>query len=187
MDLEAYAQIDELEVIAKKNGIEIPRLRGYRLMKDENPVSKEEIEEMKRKSEIDVAKKLCESHPFWSAHPKYRIADNWTDWLKSYFLVKEMDGIWPEYTRIRWDRIHGWKRKVLKFEIKKQKRKIQQQFDTWNKYTGKENILYIHSRMGGNNWKYYDGKVELQNQPWFLDRVDDYWDNTYCDFYAKIK
>jgi hypothetical protein len=41
--------------------------------------------------------------------------------------------------------------------------------------------------MGGNNWEYYDGKKELMSQHWFLDRVDDWWDGTYCDFYAKIK
>ena len=35
MDLGAYAQIDDLSEIARRNGIEVPRLRGYRLMKDE--------------------------------------------------------------------------------------------------------------------------------------------------------
>ena len=34
MDLGAYAQIGRLEKIAANNGIYIPRLRGYRLMKD---------------------------------------------------------------------------------------------------------------------------------------------------------
>ena len=38
MDLGAYVQIEELEKIAKKNGIEVPRLRGYRLMSEEQPV-----------------------------------------------------------------------------------------------------------------------------------------------------
>lgn len=32
MDLFAYTQIEDLEEIAKENGIECPRLRGYRLM-----------------------------------------------------------------------------------------------------------------------------------------------------------
>lgn len=30
MDLEAYINIEDLEQIAKENGIDIPRLRGYR-------------------------------------------------------------------------------------------------------------------------------------------------------------
>ena len=38
MDLGAYAQIDDLGAIAKANKIEVPRLRGYRLMKDEEPI-----------------------------------------------------------------------------------------------------------------------------------------------------
>ena len=41
MDLGAYIQIDELDKVAKVNGISIPRLRGYRLMKDEKPMGRE--------------------------------------------------------------------------------------------------------------------------------------------------
>ena len=37
MDLYAYAQIDELEEIMKANDIEVPRLRGVRLMSQEKP------------------------------------------------------------------------------------------------------------------------------------------------------
>ena len=192
MDLGAYAQIDVLEQIAKDNGIDIPRLRGYRLMKDEQPISKEEIADMMQRCEIDIAKDLCCSDPFWDPNSCCSEWSGWTELLKDYYLIKSEEpneyGRYP-YVGIHWDRIHGWKRRILKFEIKKQKRRIQQQYDIWNKYAGKEDVLYIHSRMGGNNWKYWnlDEKVELMNQPWFLDRVDDNWDSTYCDFYARIK
>ena len=37
MDLYAYTQIDELEEIMKANDIEVPRLRGLRLMSKETP------------------------------------------------------------------------------------------------------------------------------------------------------
>ena len=37
MDLFAYLQIEDLEKYLKDNNIEIPRLRGLRLMKDEEP------------------------------------------------------------------------------------------------------------------------------------------------------
>ena len=56
----------------------------------------------------------------------------------------------------------------------------------WNKYVGRENVLYIHSRIGGTNWDYYNGN-ELTKQPWFLEKVDNYFDSTYCDIYALIK
>lgn len=70
--------------------------------------------------------------------------------------------------------------------MKKNSKKIQQQYDMWNKYAGKENVLCIHARMGGKNWEYYHGKANLLSQPWFLDRVDNAFDSSYCDFYAKI-
>lgn len=184
MDLGAYAQIDVLEEIAKVNNIDIPRIRGYRLMKDEEPVSQEDIKQMIRDSEVSVAKSLCVAIPFWSIKPECWEYSSYTDYIKDFFLTKNKEG---NYIDIRWDRIHGWKRKVLKFEIKKQKREIQKQYDVWNKYAGQGDVLYIHSRMGGNNWKSFEGKVELTHQPWFLDRVDDAFDSTYCDFYARIK
>lgn len=190
MDLLAYSQIDDLSQIAKDNGIDIPRLRGYRLMKDEVAITKEDIAAMKKRHAVEVARGLCTSKPFWSPNPYCHEYSIDTDYIKDYFLIKDKnDHSNYKYIGIRWDRIHGKKRKILKFEIKKANRKIDAQFDMWNKYAGKENVLYIHSRMGGNNWKWYDinKKKQLLNQPWFLDRVDDYWDSTYCDFYALIK
>lgn len=188
MDLGAYQQIENLDQIAKKNEIEIPRVRGYRLMKDEEPIPTEEIEKWKKKCEVSVVEDMCTAIPFWSTHPICYESSEYTDYLKNIFLIKNSnDEGYERYIDIRWDRIHGWKRKALKFEIKKQKRRIQKQYDLWNKYAGQEGVLYIHSRMGGNNWKYFDDKAELISQPWFLDRVDDCFDSTYCDFYAKIK
>lgn len=187
MDLTTYMQIDDLEKIAKDNNIKVPRLRGYRLMKDEEPVTKEQINKLMQYCEIDVCARLCRANPFWNINSGCSEYSSWTDSILKYYLVTHIDeNGHEEYIDIRWDRIHGWKRKVLKFEIKKQKRRIQKQFDMWNKYVGKENILYIHSRIGGRNWNYYGGN-ELAKSPWFLDKVDDHYDNTYCDIYASIK
>lgn len=185
MDLYAYTQIDSLEKIAKENGIYIPRLRGYRLMKDEEFVSKEEIEKMKKDQAIATVRFLCETRPVWNPSSVASTFDSKTDELYNYYLIKDKED--GNYIDIRWDRIHGKKRKILKYEIKESNRMIEEQFNIWNKYVGREDVLYIHSRMGGNNWKYYEDKESIINQPWFLDRVDDYWDCTYCDFYAKIK
>lgn len=183
MDLGAYANIDNLKEIAEKNGIDIPRLRGYRLMKDEKIISKEEIEQIKRAAAIAIAEDFCETISSWHLNSECgEWDDGYTD-VKNYYLIENR---FHTYSGIRWDRIHGKKRKMLKFEIKKKNRKIQQQYDMWNKYAGKENVLYIHSRMGGDNWTRYNKKTELMQQSWFLDRVDDYFDSTYCDFYARI-
>ncbi len=110
MDLCAYMQIDDIDEIARKNNIEVPRLRGYRLMKDEKPIN---------------------------------ISD----------------------------------RVVNKRQTK--------QLELWNKYAGREDILYIHARIGGNNWSRYHDQVDTK--PWFLEKVDDSFDSTYCDIYARIE
>lgn len=179
MDLYACSKIGELDSLAKANGIDIPRLRGYRLMKDELTIGDKELKSLIKEETTTVVKDLCEAEPFWSSNPKYYTSNTWTDRLKKYYVNGETN-------EIRWDRIHGWKRKVLKFELKKNKRRILKQFEMFNRYAGVENVLYIHSRMGGYNWKYYDEKTELMKQPWFLGRVDDYFDSTYCDFYALL-
>ena len=44
MDLGAYANIDRLEETIKKNNIVIPRMRGLRLMSEEELVTAEDME-----------------------------------------------------------------------------------------------------------------------------------------------
>lgn len=63
MDLGAYVRIEDVSSIAKANGIEVPRLRGYRLMKDEEPVN---ISEFVNKKDIAIScvEDLCTSRPF---------------------------------------------------------------------------------------------------------------------------
>lgn len=191
MDLGAYQNIEALDRLAKDNGIDIPRCRGYRLMKDEVVITQAEIDKLKRINAIYITELLIDSDPFRCGSDEYadiciRVGA-YHRRSKGYFLVPNKDekGM-GEYSGIRWDRIHGWKRRILKFKIKQNNHKIQKQFDTWNKYAGRKDVLYIHSRMGGYNWESYQKKKELMNQPWFLDRVDDSIDSTHCDFYAKI-
>ena len=46
MDLYAYKQIENLQAIADRNGISVPRCRGYRLMRNEEPATPEDIAQM---------------------------------------------------------------------------------------------------------------------------------------------
>ena len=186
MDLYAYSQIDKLEKIAKENNIEVPRLRGYRLMSEEEKVSDETIAKEKKLCEVYVLKDLCSAYPNWSLNPMYYCSDGRADYLYDKYCIKEYteEGR-HNYVGIKWNRIHGKKRKILKFAIKKQKQAIQEQYDMWNKYVGRDDVLYIHARIGGGNWSYFNGD-EITKQSWFLGKVDDYFDCTYCDIYAKI-
>ena len=54
MDLGAYANIEDLQQLAEKNGIDMPRCRGYRLMKNEKPISNKEIEDIGNNNALDV-------------------------------------------------------------------------------------------------------------------------------------
>lgn len=187
MDLVAYMQIDRLDAIAKANGIDIPRLRGYRLMSEVRPVSPDEFDQLFLSCELEVIEELCIADPFWSSVFKCSDQNYRTERAKKRYIQQGFDEDGNRVAvGIRWDRIHGWKRRVLKREIKKQKEKAGAQYSLWNKYAGKENVLYIHARIGGKNWDNLPDKNRLLKAPWFLDRIDDCWDNTYCDFYAKL-
>ena len=61
MDLGAYAQIEDLEHVMKENDIEIPRLRGLRLMKNEEPISKEKLDDMAFEEGLSRCEELCHS------------------------------------------------------------------------------------------------------------------------------
>lgn len=172
MDLFAYAQIEDIDSIAKKNGIEVPRLRGYRLMSEEKTM---DLKEWTKDIDIMCAEYLCTANSFWNPNSEWHEYSSWTDYLKKYYCPDK---------KIRWDRIHGWKRRVLKTYIHNTKQKYIKQAETFNKYVGRNDVLYIHARIGGGNWPYY--RECVLGKPWFIEKVDDAYDNTYCDIYAKI-
>ena len=178
MDLEAYAKIGTLQEIADRNNIAVPRLRGYRLMSEESPVI---ISELYEEVEVFCVENLCRTEPFWSMHPDYIYDCHETEVKKRYYL-EEKNG---DYIRVKWERIHGWKRKVLKKYIHYEKMKIRNQYEAWNRYAGRDDVMYIHARIGGGNWPDY--RQEIIGEPWFIEKVDDFFDSTYCDIYARIK
>ena len=92
MDLTAYMQIEDLSEIARKNNIEVPRLRGYRLMADEEPVTKEDIEELVKQAAIDVCKDLCSTRPIWNEHADWSVYDGYTRYVEKYFMHEDEEG-----------------------------------------------------------------------------------------------
>ena len=63
------------------------------------------------------------------------------------------------------------------------------QLERFNHYCGQDGVYMIHARIGGtgemSNWEYYEGEEKIATQPWFLEKVDDDFDPTYCDIYVK--
>ena len=185
MDLGAYMEIDTLDKLVQKNGICVPRLRGYRLMKREKPV---DYTSFKSSVELEVLEYLCRSH--WGRSSGYMYS--WEIDAKCRYYMDNWDCRYlPEYDEnykplaIRWDRLKGKNRRIFKTHVKNAMSRYKKQYEVWNKYCGRDDVLYIHARIGGGNWHtYYD---QVVNKPWFLEKVDDGYDCTYCDIYAKLE
>ena len=176
MDFGAYLQISDLESIAKSNNINISRCRGYRLMKYEEPVDINQI---------------LNSYDVQYSAIDYVIGSNWR--INSSFLIygseenekiKKLCPIKGERIGIRWNLIHGKKRKCLKYILKKYRKNVKEQYSLWNKYAGRNDVLYIHARLGTNNWS-GENHFDYKDKQWYLDSINDYWDHSYCDIYAK--
>ena len=187
MDLAAFADIERLGALARANGIDVPSLRGYRLMSKEEPwddgiISREEnaligiywhtgCHGVGPDFDFD-----CTMEDFIDGYrpahvPRSRVPKEFRDCLGPTLTVFDKVSM----ARARWHR----------------------QAMLWNRYAGKEGVLYIHSRMGGTGRArgdyYKDGEVfwhkgwDVRDQPWFLDVCADAFDPTYCDIYARIK
>ena len=172
----------------KDNNIDIPRLRGLRLMKDETPISKVEKEAIIKNDILWNIQELIRGCPKWDWNSCVTEFSRKTDALCDYYLWYDIDEYGcHNYVDICWDRIHGKKRKACKYVIKKVKKRVKEQFDMWDKYAGRDDVLYIHARLGSGNWGGYDCDEIVKNQPWYLDHCEDHFDCTYVDIYAKIK
>jgi hypothetical protein len=178
MDLYAYTQIENLEEILEKMNIEIPRLRGLRLMKVEEPITDEKLKKALNENLIEHAEFILTSDYFdtgWWSHT-YPTPPN-----KKKYIVYDKD---EKVVAIRWDKLHGKKRKQLKYMLKQYEKAFWKQMNMFNSFCGKD-VLYVHARIGGSNWNYYQCDYIIK-YPQYLDRCNDYWDCTYCDIYFDI-
>lgn len=181
MDLYAYAQIELFENVMKKNEIEVPRLRGLRLMSQEKP----EHDYIPKDLEHEILQDWVASD-FGKNRKYYTYSSRTSEITKLLSYPAYIDDDYGEVRKINWKLLRRKEKKYLKLQIKQKIKKYRKQFETFNKYCGRDDVLYIHARIGGNNWSYYNGP-ELSKQPWFIEKVDDAFDSTYCDIYAKIK
>lgn len=159
--------IEDLDEVAKANGINVPRLRGYRLMSSEAPWSEKDIE-------TEVENEL--EHAFRSlADSAIRMAEAALEYDIRKFEAEE-SWLSPSEHLCR-----GFEER------------FKAQAEMWNKYAGKSDVLYIHSRMGHPKESHWDSEKremvvdrDLRDELWFLDWVTDAYDETYIDIYARI-
>lgn len=181
MDLFAYSQINDFSHLLKDNNIEIPRLRGVRLMSQEKP----EHDYIPKDLEYGILQD-------WVACDFGRDRYMYTYSSRTSYVAEQLSYLAYEddedgkVRKINWKLLRRKEKKYLKLQIKHRVKEYRKQFETFNKYCGRDDVLFIHARIGGDNWAYYDGP-ELAKQPWFIEKVDDAFDSTYCDIYAKIE
>lgn len=183
MDLGAYLQIGTLSGIAEANGIkEVARLRGYRLMRDEEPVN---IEEICKSREVEICEELCAMK--WNPKSPFMSYGGSTDPYFNKFIVN-YDKKYEKGTvmSINWDAMTDEEKDVLKAYIETRCADYKKQWELWNSFCGRDDVLYIHARQGTTNWSdttFHD----YENKPWYLDGCNDADDSSYCDMYAKIE
>lgn len=186
MDIGAYARIKDLPAILASTGINIPRLRVLRLMATEEKISEDEIKEMTDSAEVDAVEDLVRACPPWSVSSSCHSYCDRTDRnLKRFLVYTEDKRGYKHPTAVRWSEVHGKKRKKVKLLAKTQAKRIRKSIETFNKYAGRKDVLYVYARIGGNNWVYFDGP-QVAAHPAFIERVDDWFDSTYCYIYIKV-
>ena len=92
MDLYAYLQIEDYDALAKANGIEVPRLRGYRWMENEKCLSEEDIENCLNEARARAYEHVLTADPPFSINPEYYTLSYTTDQRKKKYLIQEVDG-----------------------------------------------------------------------------------------------
>jgi hypothetical protein len=176
MDLYANSKTDELEHILKENGIEVRRLRGLRLMKEEKPISEKELEEAIREAQQLLAVHWLESYS------KGRLCFGENRRHKAFLFGKADEFGYREPIGVDFSKVHGKDRKEIKRHWKELRKDFAATFEMWNRYAGKD-VLYVHARQGGGNRADYP--IDTKH-PMYLADVDDPWDSTYCDIYYDL-
>ena len=176
MDLYAYSQINDLQHFLEENKIVIPRLRGLRLMKEEEVVTDEDAKKRIESEKTEYAITWLQQRMDWCWS-----SDRADRHHKSFIYKKDESGE-RKPVAVDFSKVHGKARKHIKFRWKQITKAFTEQFDVWNKYVGK-NVPYVHARLGSTNWSDY--KIDTTH-PMFLEHIDDAWDTSYCDIYYDL-
>lgn len=161
------------DLIAEVTGTSLISIQDIRFMRDEELYSEESIQDTINRNDMSVIKHLVMSK--WSYNPK-RFLGLFPELFKKYI---DYDRFKKTGKGIIWENIHGKKRRVAKYETKKFHKSIRNQYETYNKYVGRDDVLYFHTIL--NNEQYN----KLCSSSSYIEDVADWFDPRYRDMYFK--
>ena len=133
----------------------------FLIMKEESKISLEEIDKIMAEQEVMIVDRLLSSNPRWTLQPYFTKAKNKEKYVHKYIHFDDK----REY--VRWNRLHGKHRKIVKFECKKEKKKIKDRVFAFNQFAGREDVMCIrvdtHHSEDGNGFLY-----QIKFLPYFL-------------------
>lgn len=155
----------------------------FLIMKEETKIPVEVIDKIMVGQEVMIVDRLISSNPRWTLQPYFTMPKNKEKYVHKYI---HSDGK-EEY--VHWNRIHGKHRKIVKFECKKEKKKIRDGILTFNHFAGREDVMCIrvdtsHSE-NGKGFLY-----QIKSLPYFLTMNPSYRNEAFSssiyDIYLKV-
>lgn len=179
-----FSYEERMEVL-KDNGIEIPRACDAILMGSAEPV---DISSLLWLSDDELGYEaidntICKDRMFETCsnnvyvwNPKSRF------WSDRYLDADTRTVHWDMLERD--GRLNRKRRKMIKMYVRNTRNKAKAQYDVFNSYVGRKDVVCVSSRVFGD-WERYGAKI--MKSPWYIQTVADGQDDTYCDIYCRIK
>lgn len=174
-------EINTRNDILQTAGVSIPG--EFLIMKEETKISLEEVDQIMKKQEVMIIDRLLSSNPRWTLQPYFTMPKNKEKYVHKYIHFDSKE------EHVRWDRLHGKHRKIVKFECKKEKGKIRDGILTFNHFAGREDVMCIrvdtsHSE-NGKGFLY-----QIESLPYFLTMNLSYENEAFSsniyDIYLKV-
>lgn len=162
------------DLIVEVTGVPLLPIQDARIMKnEESPYDEDYIQHVIGRNEVAIVEHLIMSR--WSSRPKKKLLRS----VKLMYKYIDYDKLIKTNNGIKWENLHGKKRKIAKYKIKKLRREIRKKYDTYNKYVGRDDVLYFHTIVDTNQYN------ELRHSQSYIEDIPDWYDPRYKDMYFK--
>ena len=161
----------------------IPTVSWVQIMEVQKEIPQEEIQMAIKENEIENIVGLIDNDKRWNDPRLESTSSGYMRYPKRCRYVK-YDKDTESETSVVWENIHGKHRKTAKFLCKKGRKRIINNFNTFNKYVGRDDVVCLNLLI--NTFNKYSFAKDLTKHPAFIEWVSGGFDADYCDMYFKI-